>query len=206
MITGQRSPPRAPIGPKSNGPRCDIGGSSLSSKCAPVNNTRLLVAVVDDEEAVRIALRRLLRSASLSVETFSSGAEFLESVREQQPDCVVPDLHMPHLGGFAVQARRGGSGRRRESAPALSSGVCSINWGWYTREATMGPASARPARQASSTKTNSASQPATFSNSPRWPNYRPTSKPSGTPLTIPVRATLSFSSSNLRLHGEPNQD
>jgi FixJ family two-component response regulator len=70
-----------------------------------VNNTCLLVAVVDDEEAVRIALRRLLRSASLSVETFSSGAEFLESVKAHQPDCVVLDLHMPHLGGFAVQAR-----------------------------------------------------------------------------------------------------
>jgi FixJ family two-component response regulator len=69
-----------------------------------VNKNRLLVAVVDDEEAVRIALRRLLRSASLNVETFSSGAEFLESVKAHQPDCVVLDLHMPHVGGFAVQA------------------------------------------------------------------------------------------------------
>ena len=60
---------------------------------------------MDDEEAVRIALRRLLRSASLRVETFSSGAEFLDSVKEHQPDCVVLDLHMPELGGFAVQAR-----------------------------------------------------------------------------------------------------
>jgi FixJ family two-component response regulator len=70
-----------------------------------VNNTRLLVAVVDDEEAVRIAIRRLLRSASLRVETFSSGVEFLESMKQHQPDCVVLDLHMPRLGGFAVQAR-----------------------------------------------------------------------------------------------------
>jgi FixJ family two-component response regulator len=69
-----------------------------------VNKSRLLVAVVDDEEAVRIALRRLLRSASLDVETFSSGAEFLESMKGHQPDCVVLDLHMPQLGGFAVQA------------------------------------------------------------------------------------------------------
>jgi FixJ family two-component response regulator len=70
-----------------------------------VNTTRLLVAVVDDEEAIRIALRRLLRSASMNVETFSSGAEFLESMKQHEPDCVVLDLHMPQVNGFAVQAR-----------------------------------------------------------------------------------------------------
>jgi FixJ family two-component response regulator len=77
-----------------------------------VNKPRLLVAVVDDEEAVRMALRRLLRSANLNVETFSSGAEFLESVKGHQPDCVVLDLHMPQVGGFAVQARLAEAGLR----------------------------------------------------------------------------------------------
>jgi len=78
----------------------------------PVNKPRLLIAVVDDEEAVRIALRRLLRSASLNVETFSSGAEFLESVKDHQPDCIVLDLHMPRVNGFAVQARLAEAGVR----------------------------------------------------------------------------------------------
>ena len=77
-----------------------------------MSKPRLLIAVVDDEEAVRTALRRLLRSASLDVETFSSGAEFLESVKEHQPDCVVLDLHMPQVSGFAVQARLAESGIR----------------------------------------------------------------------------------------------
>ena len=77
-----------------------------------MNNTRLLIAVVDDEEAVRIALRRLLRSASLSVETFSSGAEFLESLKEHQPDCIVLDWHMPQVGGSLVQARLAEAGIR----------------------------------------------------------------------------------------------
>ncbi|HEY9171177.1 MAG TPA: response regulator [Verrucomicrobiae bacterium] len=66
---------------------------------------RPLIAVVDDEESVRIALRRLLRSANLDVETFSSGAEFLDSLKSHQPDCIVLDLHMPQVNGFAVQAR-----------------------------------------------------------------------------------------------------
>ena len=68
--------------------------------------------MVDDEESVRIALRRLLRSASLSVETFSSGAEFLESLKEHQPDCIVLDWHMPQVGGSLVQARLAEAGIR----------------------------------------------------------------------------------------------
>jgi len=62
------------------------------------------VAVVDDEEPVRKALMRLMRSAGLSVETFASGAEFLKSLDTRLPDCVLLDLHMPHMNGFHVQA------------------------------------------------------------------------------------------------------
>jgi len=70
-----------------------------------VTKTRPLIAVVDDEEPVRIALRRLLRSAGLDVETFPSGVEFLESLLTRRPDCVLLDLHMPLMNGFEVQAR-----------------------------------------------------------------------------------------------------
>jgi len=69
-----------------------------------VTNTDLLIAVVDDEEPVRTALMRLMRSAGLSVETFGSGPEFLESLETRLPDCVVLDLHMPRMDGFNVQA------------------------------------------------------------------------------------------------------
>ena len=66
---------------------------------------RPLVAIVDDEEPIRKALTRLLRSAGVEVETFSSGSEFLESLPNHRPDCVVLDLHMPVVSGFDVQAR-----------------------------------------------------------------------------------------------------
>ena len=62
-----------------------------------------MVAVVDDEESVRRALGRLLRSAGFNVETYCSGAEFLLSLPEHMPDCLVMDLHMPDLSGFDVQ-------------------------------------------------------------------------------------------------------
>ena len=69
-----------------------------------MTKTRSLIAIVDDEEPIRKALRRLLRSAGLDVETFQSGVEFLESLATRQPDCVVLDLHMPLINGFEVQA------------------------------------------------------------------------------------------------------
>jgi FixJ family two-component response regulator len=64
-----------------------------------------LIAIVDDEEPIRKALRRLLRSAGLEVDTFPSGVEFLESLSARWPDCVVLDLHMPVVNGFEVQAQ-----------------------------------------------------------------------------------------------------
>ena len=63
----------------------------------------LLVAVVDDEESVRKALQRLIRSSGFDVETFGSGAEFLTSMQHHEPACVVLDLHMPGVNGFDVQ-------------------------------------------------------------------------------------------------------
>ena len=64
-----------------------------------------LVAIVDDEESVCRAFRRLLRSAGFAVETFSSGATFLQGVQSLRPDCLVLDLHMPSMSGFDVQAK-----------------------------------------------------------------------------------------------------
>ena len=54
---------------------------------------------------MRVAMRRLLRSARFEVETFSSGTAFIESLKSHQPDCLILDVHMPLLDGFAVQER-----------------------------------------------------------------------------------------------------
>jgi len=67
-----------------------------------MSDRRLLVAIVDDEEPVRRALRRLFLSAGIDVETFASGFELLDSAVTQQADCVVLDLHLPGLTGFDV--------------------------------------------------------------------------------------------------------
>jgi FixJ family two-component response regulator len=66
-----------------------------------------LLAVVDDDADVRVALTRLVSSAGFAVETFASGAEFLRCVEDHEPDCVVLDLHMPEMSGFDVQGELG---------------------------------------------------------------------------------------------------
>lgn len=63
-----------------------------------------LLAVVDDDDDVRVALRRLVSSAGFAVEAYASGAAFLHSVDDHEPVCVVLDLHMPGMSGFEVQS------------------------------------------------------------------------------------------------------
>jgi FixJ family two-component response regulator len=75
-----------------------------------VSATGALIAVVDDDESVRRATRRLLRSAGFEVETYSSGQEFLDAVRYRSPGCVIVDLHMPGMSGLEMQSRLAGSG------------------------------------------------------------------------------------------------
>ena len=60
------------------------------------------VAIVEDEHSVRKALGRLLRSSGFAVRSFGSGADFIESLPDFEPSCVVLDLHMPPPNGFEV--------------------------------------------------------------------------------------------------------
>ena len=77
-----------------------------------MSSTRPRIAVVDDDQNILTATRRLLRAASFDVETFLSGTEFLDSLKTRQPDCVLLDLNMPQPDGFAVQARLAEAGIR----------------------------------------------------------------------------------------------
>jgi FixJ family two-component response regulator len=70
-------------------------------------------AVVDDEESVGRAIKRLLRSVGIEAEVFTSGDAFLDtlsSVPSYQPDCVVLDFQMPGTNGLEVQRQLAGRG------------------------------------------------------------------------------------------------
>jgi FixJ family two-component response regulator len=61
------------------------------------------IVVVDDEAEVGKSLQRLLRSVGFEAETFLSGHQFLESLSQRHPDCLILDVQMPGLTGLDVQ-------------------------------------------------------------------------------------------------------
>jgi two-component system response regulator MprA len=63
------------------------------------------VLVVDDDRAVRDALRRVLTLAGYEPQTADGGAEAIELVAASVPDAVVLDVGMPGLDGLEVCRR-----------------------------------------------------------------------------------------------------
>ena len=64
-----------------------------------------MVFVVDDDDAVRASLERLIRSAGFTVKTFASANQFLENERPDAPGCLVLDVKLPGIGGLDLQRR-----------------------------------------------------------------------------------------------------
>ncbi len=71
-----------------------------------------MIYVIDDDESVRRALQRLLRSAGLDVKAFSSAKEFLESGDFGERACIVVDVQMRGLTGFDLQEELASKGIR----------------------------------------------------------------------------------------------
>lgn len=62
-----------------------------------------LIAIVDNEESVRIAMDSLVRSAGYRSVAFESGEAFLASLQKQEIRCLVLDIKMPGMNGLDVQ-------------------------------------------------------------------------------------------------------
>ncbi len=65
---------------------------------------RTVVMIVDDDDSVRRAARRLIKSYGLAVDTFASADEFMASGRLNETGCLVLDVHMPGLSGLELQS------------------------------------------------------------------------------------------------------
>jgi FixJ family two-component response regulator len=62
-----------------------------------------VVYIVDDDEAVRDGLGKLMESIHLKVESFASAQEFLESYPRSGPGCLLLDVRMPGMSGVKLQ-------------------------------------------------------------------------------------------------------
>ena len=64
-----------------------------------------MVAVIDDDEAFRTALQRLLKAAGFPVRSFASAEDFLKSGQQHETGCLITDIRMPGMSGLDLQAK-----------------------------------------------------------------------------------------------------
>ncbi len=65
--------------------------------------TQPIIAVVDDDTAVRSAIDSLLRSHGYVVRTFASAVDFLQSHDRRSAACVISNVRMPGMSGIELQ-------------------------------------------------------------------------------------------------------
>jgi FixJ family two-component response regulator len=70
-----------------------------------MNRPPSIVFVIDDDDSVRRALQRLIRSVGLQVELFGSAHEFLQRPRPDVPSCMILDVRLPGMSGLDFQRR-----------------------------------------------------------------------------------------------------
>jgi FixJ family two-component response regulator len=64
-----------------------------------------MVAIIDDDDLVRTALRGLLKAAGLLARAFVSAEEFLRSGYQHDTACLITDIRMSGMSGLELQAR-----------------------------------------------------------------------------------------------------
>ena len=76
-----------------------------------MNPRSINVAVVDDDSSYCRALERLLRADGFTPLIYSSGEVFLKDSARPRVDCMILDIHLDGMSGFALQHQlaQGGS-------------------------------------------------------------------------------------------------
>ncbi len=105
------------------GPRFEF--QALSEKCLrPIGETASrkesgvlpgkppAVFVVDDDDSVRKALKRLLSVNGYQVMTFESAEDFLLADRPHAQGCIVLDIRLPGMSGLDLYEHLASSGRK----------------------------------------------------------------------------------------------
>ena len=64
-----------------------------------------MIAIIDDYQALREALEKLLRSLGHRTSTFGSAEDFLKSGKLHDTSCLITDVRMPGMSGIDLQDR-----------------------------------------------------------------------------------------------------
>ena len=72
-------------------------------KTVLLDESKILIYVVDDDASVRQALEMLLISASMEVLAFKSAEDFLEYEFREEKACLITDIKMKGLSGLELQ-------------------------------------------------------------------------------------------------------
>ena len=75
-----------------------------------------LVVVVEDDDMLRAALGRLLRTSGFDPALFDSAEAFLAAPLNRAPHCVIVDVHLTGISGLDLQDRLR---RQRSEVPVI---------------------------------------------------------------------------------------
>jgi FixJ family two-component response regulator len=64
-----------------------------------------LIAIVDDDRLIRMALERLLKSAGLRAKSFDSAENYLDDGDHSGICCIILDIGLPGMSGFELHRR-----------------------------------------------------------------------------------------------------
>lgn len=86
-------------------------GNRSESAAGPDLAALMMITLIDDDDEVREATARLLRSLGYDVRTFESGRSFLNwDGLDDSVSCVIMDIMMPGIDGFELHRRLVGAG------------------------------------------------------------------------------------------------
>ena len=71
-----------------------------------------MVAIVDDDELVRISLQGLMKEAGFPARVFESAEAFLNSGEPERTGCLIADIRMPGMSGLELQSKLSKEHRR----------------------------------------------------------------------------------------------